>query len=228
MIVGIHQLHYLPWLRYFHKIMNSDVFVVYDDVQFTKNDWQNRNRIKGANNDIILTVPIIQRHQQNLQEVEINNTIRWSDKHWKSLLTHYNQAKYFLEHKDFFCDIYAKDWQRLNDLNRELLLYLVDALGIKTEIVFSSNLNIKGNGTIRLINVCRAVGADTYLSGMHAVEEYLDVNQFEQEGIKLITQNWRCPQYEQLFMRQGFVKDLSIVDLLFNCGNRSLEILTGS
>jgi len=225
MIVSIHQLHYLPWLRYFDKIARSDVFVALDDVQFTKNGWQNRNKIKHAQGWMYLTVPVYHQHEQNLDEVRINNQVRWGDKHWKSLSLNYSKAPYFTDHADFFRDIYAREWEHLNSLNWEVLSYLVKALGINARLVKSSELQVEGEATLRLVNICQALGADQYLTGAYAAKAYLDEDILQEHGIKALMQDWDCPRYRQCFPQAGFIPDLSVVDLLFNEGPESLAIL---
>lgn len=228
MIVGIHQLHYLPWVRYFHKIASCDVFVALDNIQFNKNGWQNRNKIKNAQGWTYLTVPIVHKYQQRLDEVAVNNNVRWRKVHWNSLVTNYNRTKYFKQYQDFFKDAYTKDWHYLNDLNYEMLIFFVTALGIKTKIVRSSQLNISGEGTERLVNICKTLGGDTYLSGAYAAQVYLEPGLFDEAGIKIVYQQWHCPTYIQQFNHLGFIPDLAIVDLLFNEGEKSLDILLSS
>ena len=109
MILAIHQLHYLPWLRYFHKIASADVFVVLDNIQFNKNGWQNRNKIKTDQGSLILTVPVIQKMAQLLSEVEIDNKQPWRRKHWGAICSHYRKAPFFKEHEPFLRGIYEKE-----------------------------------------------------------------------------------------------------------------------
>lgn len=228
MIVAIHQLHYLPWLRYFHKIASCDIFVALDNIQFNKNGWQNRNKIKNPQGWIYLTVPVSQKFQQSLDEVRIDNHIRWRDIHRNSLNTNYGKSGHYKEYKNFFDEIYKKEWSYLNALNYEMLLFFVQALGIKTKIVRSSELKVEGEDSTRLLNICKAFGADTYLSGAYAAQVYLEPKLFEEAGIKIIYQEWHCPVYTQQFNHLGFIPDLAIVDLLFNEGERSLDILLNS
>ena len=228
MIVAIHQLHYLPWIRYFHKMVQSDIFVVLDNIQYNKNGWQNRNKIKNPQGWMYLTVPVVNKFQQNLTEVKINNTIDWRKKHWKSLLMNYSSGDFFEEHKSFFNGVYEKEWEGLNDLNFEILQYLIQTLGIKAKIINGSELDVQGEATQRLVNICKAVGGDSYLSGAYAAEAYLDKDLFKKENISLKIQDWQCPKYKQQFMKAGFIPDLSIVDLLFNEGGKSFNVIRGS
>ena len=228
MIVAAHQLHYLPWLRYFHKIAGCDAFVILDNIQFNKNGWQNRNKIKTPAGESVLTVPVRHRFQQLLSEVEIDNQQPWQRKHGGSIRNSYQKAPFFKEHEPFFREVYKKKWERLNDLNYEVLKYLLKALGLRTRTLCSSELPLKGEATERLISLCKEVGARAYLTGAYAAEVYLDSDRFKREGIELVFQEWKSPVYPQLYPEAGCLPDLSIIDLLFNCGPKSLEILTPS
>lgn len=226
MLVGIHQLHYLPWLRYFEKIARCDCFIVLDDIQFAKNDWQNRNKIKTANGVQVLTLPVRQRLGQRLNEVEIFNGDPWRKKHLRSLLQAYAWAPYLEAHEDFLYDIYGREWTHMDHINREMLHYFLGALGIDTPIFYSSQLGVEGAATERLIGLMKAVGGDTYYSGAYALQVYLDAEALERAGIGLQLQEWHAPIYPQL--HGEFVKDLSIIDLLLNCGPDSLAVLMGA
>lgn len=223
MLVGIHQLHYLPWLRYIEKIARSDIFIILDDVQFTKNDWQNRNRVKTSAGSRILTVPVFERLGQPLDAVRVNCRTPWRRKHWSTIEQSYRPAPFFAEHAAFLADTYAREWERLNDINRHMLEYFLRAVGIQTKIVYASDLGVKGKATERLVNLIRAVGGAAYYTGAHAAEAYLDASLFERAGIALAVQHWQAPVYPQL--HGAFVPDLSILDLLLNCGPDSLSIL---
>ncbi len=225
MILGVHQLHYLPWLRYFHKIVACDTFVVLDSIQFNKNGWQNRNKIKTTEGVATLTVPVFQKFQQPLSEVRIDAGQPWTKKHGRSIESHYQKAPYFKEHEGFFREVYGRPWERLNELNYHIFFYLVKALGIKTKIIRSSELPLKGEGTERLAGICKELGAKAYLTGAYATQVYLDSSVFKREGIELAIQEFECPVYPQLYPAAGFIPELSMIDLLFNCGPKSLEIL---
>lgn len=225
-MVGIHQLHYLPWLRYFDKIARSEVFVVLDNIQFNKNGWQNRNRIKTSSGATLLTVPVFENAGQNLSEVRINGQTSWSRKHWRTIEQAYGKAPFFGVHADFLKTTYERKWDRLNDLNRHMLEYFVSALRITTRIVYGSDLNVPGTATERLVNVIKAVGGDCYYSGAYAVGAYLDAALFEAAGIRLELQRWESCPYPQL--HGAFVPDLSILDLLMNCGPDSIGLLMGA
>lgn len=225
MILAAHQLHYLPWLRYFHKIALCDTFVVLDNIQFNKNGWQNRNKIKTPKGWSYLSVPVLQKNEQLLSEVRIDNHQPWPRKHWGNLSGSYCKAPYFREHSEFLKKIYETPWEKLNDINYEMFSYFIKALGIKTKIIRSSDMNLRGDATDRLIGICKDLGATAYLTGAYAAEVYLESPLFEKEGIGLEFQHFECPEYPQLYPEAGFIPELAIVDLLLNCGPKSLEIL---
>jgi hypothetical protein len=226
MLVGIHQPHYLPWLRYFDKIARCDVFIVLDTVQFSKNGWQNRNRIKTASGTVLLTVPVLAALDETLDTLRIDNTQPWRKKHWRTIELSYAKAPHFADHASFLMDVYTREWDRLNDLNRHMLAYLVDALGIQTRVVHASQLEVPGTATERLVNLIKAVGGNRYYTGAFAMDAYLDRRLLEQAGIELQIQDWHAPEYPQL--HGEFMMDLSIIDLIVNCGHMSLDILLGA
>ncbi|HKV45514.1 MAG TPA: WbqC family protein [bacterium] len=228
MIAAIHQPHYLPWLRYMHKLGSCDVFVLLDDVQFTKHGWQNRNKIKGPNGPLLLTVPVRDATFRPIDEVEINPDAVWREKHWKSILLSYGKAPYFRRFRDAFEHIYAANWENLASLNLRILAELVRSFGIHTRVVRSSELGVPGQSTERLVNLCRRLDASHYLTGTFAAGNHLDVEAFAASGITLSVQAWKAPVYRQQFPGQGFISDLSAVDLLFNEGPRSLDIIMNS
>lgn len=229
MRAAIHQLHYLPWLRYIHKIAVSDVFIVLDNIQFNKNGFQNRNSIKSPQGRQVLTVPVLHQFAQNLEEVCIDNKQNWQRKHWGSLQNNYRKAPYFADHAPFFREVYeVRSWEKLNDLNRFMLEYFLKALGVKTRIVYGSALNVPGEASERLVELCKAVGASAYLTGAFAAGQYLQPELFREAGLTLETQEFKAPEYSQLYPEKGFIPELSVADLLLNCGPRSLDVLMGS
>ncbi len=223
MLVAIHQLHYLPWLRYFEKIARADVFVVLDNIQYNKNGWQNRNRVKAADGAALLTVPVLEHFGQRLDEVRINNAAPWRRKHWRSVAQHYAKAPHFHRYAPFLEETYARPWAYLNELNRHMLDWFLRELGIDTPIRYASTIPAPGEATERLANLIQALGGDTYYSGVHALDVYLDAALLEARGIGLKLQTWRAPGYPQLYGE--FIPDLSALDLLMNCGTEALRII---
>lgn len=224
MLVAIHQPEHMPWLGFFEKLLRADVFVVLDDVQFSKGDFQNRNRVKGREGTLWLTVPVAHRFGQKINEVEIAGDA-WRAKHWKTLRSCYARAAHFEEFACEFEKLYARSWTKLSELNVEAMRVLARAFGVEKEFVFSSALGAVGQKSELVLNICKAVGATHYYSG-RAGSTYLDADAFRREGIRIIVQEFEHPTYEQLFMNeQGFIPNLSAVDLLFNRGAEGLELL---
>jgi len=226
MLAAIHQLHYLPWLRYFEKIARSDVFIVLDNIQFNKNGWQNRNKVKTVAGATLLTVPVHASYGGTLDAVRVDNTARWARKHWATIRQSYGRAPYFEGHATFLESLYTRRWDRLNDVNRAMLEYFASALGIETRFVYASELLVPGDATGRLVNLLNAVGADRYYTGAYALERYLDADMLGDAGFAIEVQEWKAPVYPQL--HGEFIPDLAIVDLLLNCGPTSLEKLVGA
>lgn len=218
------QPSYLPWLGYFAQLYQSDVFVVYDDVQFDKHGWRNRNRVKTAQGVHWLTVPVLTRNQQRRtnREVAIDNRQPWRKKHLATIRQSYAKSPYFTDYIGLFEEIYRQEWDRLLDLNLAIFTAINRALGIEREIQFASSLGVTGEPVERLIEICRRVHADRFYEGS-AGRNYIDAGQFAAAGITLDYQDYPHPIYPQL--HGPFVPYLSIVDLLFNCGPASLEIL---
>lgn len=224
MIVAIHQPQYLPWLGYFDKIDRADTFVLLDDVQYKKNEWQNRNKIRTANGWQWITVPVRYRFGEEIDQVKINANGDWRKDHCQSLMFSYNRAPFFKEYEAFFKMIYERDWEYLVDINIHFIEYLVKSLGISTRLIKASGLEAQGQKTERLVEICKRLEADTYLSG-EGGKEYLDLDCFKRNKIKVVFQKFKHPVYRQVY--SGFEPFMSIVDLLFNYGDNSLKILKG-
>jgi hypothetical protein len=222
--VAIHQPHYLPWLRYFDKIARSDVFVLLDDAQYNKNGWQNRNKIKGPQGWMYLTVPVREASGGRILDAAIADDV-WRDKHWKSLVSCYGRAPHFAAFRDAMADVYARPWERLFDLNLAMLRRWLDLLGIRTEVARSSELNVTGAGTPRLVEILKRVGGTTYVTGDFAAANHMDDELFTAAGIAVELQGWRAPVYRQQFPKAGFIPDLAIVDLFCNEGPQATQIL---
>jgi hypothetical protein len=219
------QPSYLPWLGYFAQIQRCDVFVVYDDVQYDKHSWRNRNRIKTAQGVQWLTVPVA-THGKNkplVRDVRIANEQDWRRKHLSSIRQQYAKAPFFDRYIGVFEDLYAREWTRLLELNHAFLLALCGALGLERDTRFSSDLAVPGASAERLIGICRTLGAACFYEGA-AGRDYIDNNTFVAAGLTIQYQDYRHPEYPQL--HGPFQPFLSVIDLLFNCGPDSLEILT--
>ncbi len=224
LVCAVHQPQFLPWLGYFDKIDKSDVFVLLDNVQYKKNEWQNRNRIRTVDGWQWLTVPVKYHFGQKINEVEIDNSKDWRKKHWQALVTNYQKAPYFKQFHTFLEGVYTRQWQYLAEINIYLIERIVELLGINTAIKRASVLGVSGEKTTRLVNICLALGADTYLSGTGA-RDYLKEEEFSGQGIEVVFQEFQHPTYTQVF--PGFELNMSIIDLLLNEGPGSLQILRG-
>ena len=225
-IVTIHQPNYLPWLGFFHKLLISDVFVVFDDVQFEKNSYNNRNKIKIAQGDCWLTIPIITRGKSKeilIINAQIVNKQNWAKKHLKTIQANYSKSNYYRDYIYFFEDAYSKTWNTLFDLNMHFLKWLLEELKIDTEVVISSHLKEKKGKKDKLVlDICKSLDADIYISGTLG-KDYLDLNEFKKEGIYVYFQDYKHPSYSQLW--GDFIPYLSVIDLLFNHGKESKNII---
>ncbi|MEK7234376.1 MAG: WbqC family protein [Elusimicrobiota bacterium] len=226
-VIGIHQPECFPWLGFIAKALDSDVFILLDDVQFEKNYFQNRNRLPGANGPYWLTVPTRNtgRSSQTLGEIVIANSVnpRWRDKQLASWTQSYASAAYLGEQLPFLKQLYARPWDRLLDFNLEVIRHLFAAFGVGARVALSSNIKCTGKSSEKLLNLCQATGAKTYLSGISG-RDYLDESIFTAAGIRIAYQDFRHPIYKQ--RSQPFEPCLTAFDLLFNEGTeRARSIL---
>ncbi len=227
MKIAILQPSYIPWIGYFDQMARVDRFVFLDDVQFTRRDWRNRNKIRTPQGSAWLTVPILQknRYQQSLKETEIDPASPWKRKHCEAIRSNYSRSPYFDLYFPAVKSIYNKDYRFLTDLCYAGIEFLTESFKIDTPTSCSSDLNVGGAKGDRILEICEALKAENYLSGDSA-ENYLDPKAFEQRGMGLEFQRYQHPEYKQCF--PDFVPYLSAIDLLFNCGEESLKILQGS
>jgi hypothetical protein len=225
MIVAVHQPQYLPWLGYFDKIDKADIFVLLDTVQFKKNEWQNRNKIKTAQGWQWLTVPVMYTYPQLINEVTINNRVNWQHKHRQALLSNYKRAPYFDMVEKILGEILSSSWEYISQLNMEAVKRLVTMLGIDTPLYIASELGeFPQDPDERLVALTKHFGAGTYLAGMGG-RGYMNLDTYSRNGIKVIFQDFKHPVYQQLFGE--FEPFMSVIDLIFNHGDKSLTILRG-
>jgi len=225
MRAAIMQPTYLPWSGYFALVDQVDVFVFLDDVEFTAQSWQQRNRIKTDDGPLWLTVPVIKRGRsgQEIREVEINNRERWRDKHRKSIKFNYSPADHYGDHEEWLSDTYEREWSELCPLNTHVVESLSEELGIDAEFLLSANLEAEGRKASRLVDICREIGADEYLSPLGSAEYIEADNPFPDAGIELLYQHYEHPTWTQL--HGEFVSHMSVVDLLLNEGPDSRSII---
>jgi WbqC-like protein len=223
--IAIHQPQYLPWLGYLDKLDRTDVFVLLDNVQFKKNEWQNRNRIRTAQGWQYLTVPVFHEFPQRLDQVRINNQNDWRRKHQTALETHYRKAPHYDWYATAFRDLYIRDWERLAPLNIEVIRVLTEAFGITTRLVEASRFTARDDQTGRLVDLCKTLGADRYLAG-EGGHAYMNLAEFEAAGITVEFQEFAHPEYAQVY--EPFITGMSAIDLLFNYGHDGIELLRKS
>ncbi len=219
--VAIVQSNYIPWKGYFDMIAAVDEFILYDDVQYTRRDWRNRNRIKTPRGPEWITVPVKVkgRYFQSVRETEIDAT-SWPAAHWARLAHNYSRASHFADVAAILEPFYATcRHSRLSALNRELIEIVCRFLGITTRIAASSDYALEEGRTERLAGICAQAGAAEYVSGPSA-RAYLDESAFARRSISLSWFDYSgYPEYPQLW--GAFVHEVSVLDLLFNCGREA-------
>ena len=227
MKIAIHQANYLPYLGFFHKLANCDLFLIYDTAQFVKGEYHNRNTIKWANWTILLTLPVKKEsHFLALQHTHFDSSIL--KKHWMMISQSYAKAPFFKDYKQQFECLYnTYEWNNLNEFNTELIRAIATAFDIHTPIHYVSDYVAASEerSTDALITICKQSGADAYLSGAWA-KSYLDAWKFEEAHIALEYQSFHHPIYEQLWWT--FVPYMCSLDLLFNVWPNSKAVLLAS
>lgn len=225
MILTAHQPSYLPWLGLFSKINLSDRFVYLDTVQYSKWDWSSRNKIRTSEGWIWLTVPVLSggKHGQKFTEVKIDNSQKWNKKHLKAIKMSYSRAPYFDLYYNFFKEVFEQEWIYLSKLNEFVLLNLIKIFGINTKFVKASeSLKLEGEKSELVLDMCIKMNADEFIFGGEG-KNYAEVEDFESSGIKPIFQEYEHPVYSQI--HGEFIPNMSVIDLLFNCGPKSLDVL---
>ncbi len=216
--VAIIQSNYIPWKGYFDIINMVDEFILYDDAQYTRRDWRNRNKIKTPQGLLWLTIPVIVKGKyfQKIRDVKIADK-NWAKKHWKAIKLNYSKAKYFKDYKDFFEELYLSSKEEyLSEINYKFIIAINHLLGIKTKIRWSSEFILHGDKSEKLLSICKQCNANIYLSGP-AAKSYLDVALFEKENIQVEWMDYSgYKEYEQLY--PPFEHGVSIIDLIFNVG----------
>ena len=213
--MSIHQPAYLPWLGYFDKIARSDLFIYLDTVQFQKSSFQNRNKILSKDGPIWLTVPVETSgvlYTAPLKDIRLSGNA-WQRKHLTALQMNYGGA---IRAQDVLADLqkfYLAEWKTLSDLCWSMLEYFSTSLGIENDIVRASELKATGGKSDLILELCKEVGATTYLSGALG-RDYLNLADFRREGIAVEFQDYKHPTYKQLY--PGFVPNMGVVDLLMN------------
>jgi len=215
MIVSIHQPAYIPWLGYFDKISKSDIHIFFDNAQYSKNNLFNRNKIKTPQGDVWLTIPVKYKKGKSINEIEIDNSTNWREKHWKTITCNYSKSLFFDKYIGIFEYFYLNDWRYLSDFTIAMNKKICQMMGIQTKFVISSEIQTDGISNEKLINLCKKVDADVYLSGQGA-KVYMNEKLFNESKIKVEYQNFSYPTYKQLW--GDFIPNLSVIDYIFNCG----------
>ncbi|WP_135081477.1 WbqC family protein [Terasakiella sp. SH-1] len=218
MKISIHQPAYLPWLGYMDKIIQSDIFVYLDTVQFQKNSFQNRNKILTANGPLWLSIPVLTKgklFELSLKEIEIDSKQKWQKKHLNSIRLNYKKAICYKEIFPEISEFYQKEFRTLSDICFEMLTYYCHKLGITTQIIKSSELGFFDSQKSDLVlDICKSLSATSYLSGSLG-RNYLDLPSFERENIEVKFQDYIHPTYQQVTGAE-FIPYMAIIDLLMN------------
>ncbi|MBN1187423.1 MAG: WbqC family protein [Bacteroidales bacterium] len=219
--IAVLQSNYIPWKGYFDIIAAVDEFILFDDMQYTRRDWRNRNKIKTPQGTAWITVPVKGKgkYSQTIRETEIDG-LAWAASHWKTLNRNYRKAKHFSEIAHELEPLYLnKKYSHLSQLNRLFIEWVCMKLDIKTIISNSWDYQLKNGQTERLADLCIQAGGSEYISGP-AAQNYIDETVFHKKGIKLTWFDYNgYPEYPQLWGE--FTHNVSILDLLFNCGTEA-------
>ncbi|OAJ96174.1 WbqC family protein [Vibrio bivalvicida] len=216
--VAISQSNYIPWKGYFDLIASVDVFVLYDDMQYTKRDWRNRNKIQTANGPQWLTIPV---EVKGKYHQKINETLvaeqSWRRKHWAAICQNYSKAPYFNHYKQVFENIYLESNEKyLSKINYEFIKEVCNILNINTNLIFSESFELVDGKSERLLGLCKELNADIYISGP-AAKNYLDEALFASEGINVEWMDYgNYPEYSQQYL--PFEHYVTVLDLIFNQG----------
>ena len=227
--IAILQPNYIPWKGVFDLINKVDVFVFYDDVQYTVKDWRNRNKIKTPNGDLWLTVPVIHkgRRDQLIKDAEIDNSTNWQDSHYKSMVSNYKKTPFFQEYHFLLEELYLnKNWDNISDLDIFATKRIAEVLGIDVEWYQSSDLGCEGTKEGgKVVQICNELNCNYFINGP-ASREFMDEELFQREGIVLDYIKYNYPEYNQLY--PPFNHYVSVLDVLFHCGDKAKSYICGS
>lgn len=224
--IAILQPNYIPWKGVFDLINKVDVFVFYDDVQYTVKDWRNRNKIKTPNGDIWLTVPVIHKGRRNqlIKDAEIDLTTQWQQSHFKSIKSNYSKSKFYKTYEYLLEEIYIKrEWRSISELNIFSTKLIAKALNINVEWHNSSEFNFEGdkNGD-KVIKLCKTLDCNYFINGP-ASKAFMNEKLFEEENITLEYMSYDYKEYDQLY--PPFNHYVTVLDVLFNCGENAKELI---
>lgn len=223
-ILTSHQPVYLPWCGLIHKIAVSDAYVVFDTVQYLKEDWNSRNKIKTSKGPLWLTVPVYTygKIDIKLQDLQIDNKRNWKKKHLRSIEYNYSKTLYYDKYISFFRELYSMDWVYLAELNDYILRFILKDLNIHVDILYGHDLDLTGKKSDLVLDMCKKVKPDIFLFGALG-KNYANADSFHNEGIAIDFQSYNHPVYPQKY--GPFEPYMTVFDLMFNCGEKSYEIL---
>jgi hypothetical protein len=221
--ISILQSNYIPWKGYFDLIRSVDEFILFDHVQYTKNDWRNRNRIKTAKGSCWLTIPVVHHFGEAIQDTVVADR-HWAADHWRTLARHYAAAPFFDAYAGKIEQLYLSlDTDRLSQINHRLITAVCKLLGIGTKITWSTDYELIPGRTERLISLCRQTNAARYLTGPSA-RDYIEPKMSREAGIELRFADYgNYPEYAQLY--PPFDHAVTILDLLFHTGPEALRYM---
>jgi len=227
--IAVLQSNYLPWKGYFDIIHDVDVFIFYDDVQYTTRDWRNRNKIKTLSSELWLSIPVANKgkREQLIFETSIDNAQNWQKKHFSTITQNYSKALHYKKYEDFLRHVYLEaEWNNLSDLNQHLIKTISrDFLGIKTKFKDSRDFITHGMNHEKLLSLVKSTSAKIYVSGP-AARGYIIEQDYKNEGIEIIWKDYSgYPEYPQL--HGDFCHNVSILDLLFNTGDDAPYFIWG-
>lgn len=226
--IAILQSNYIPWKGVFDMMNKVDVFVFFEDVDFTKRDWRTRNKIKTPEGEVWLSIPVKKSSRgTKIYEIEISQETNWQEKHYQTIVQYYKKAKFFSEYKWLLDKIYlGKKWENLSEFNIYVNTLIARELGIKTEFINSKDLETNGTKDDKLIEIIKKLDGDFYLSGP-AAKDYIVNEKFKKEKIELAYIEYKYLEYTQLYGE--FNHYITILDVLFNCGKEAPKyIFTGN
>ncbi|MDF2486957.1 MAG: WbqC-like family protein [Herbinix sp.] len=215
MIVSINQPNYIPYIGYFHRIAKSDVFVLLDNAQFSNNNMHHWNYLKTPQGKLRIKIPVEYNFLDSINQVRTKDELLWKQKHLKIIQTNYGHAKYFKEYFPSFQELLLSQYQNIAEMNLAIIQYISKNFGFSAKLVKASELEIHSFKEERIIDICTALKADTYLSGIGA-KAYQEEKHFTDRGIQLCYTDYHSFEYTQLF--NGYLSDLSVIDYILNCG----------
>jgi len=221
----IRQPGYMPNVGFFKKIESCDIFVIFDDAQYAIRAWDNRNKIKTKEGWSWISVPVISPFKKYLNQVQIAYDKNWQKTHKELIKINYEDAPYFKNYWNDLSNIIDTNYNYLIELNLKIIYYVISLLGLKTKIVQTSEMKINTQKSQRLLDICKKLKVDCYISGING-KEYLDRDIFDVDDIQVVYENFKHPIYNQI--NGDFIENMSIIDLLFNEGENARNIINNS